>query len=332
MNLRKNILLIGVLSLFIITLICHLSIGYSGDLLDHVIELFSATKQFSPETHLLMDFRFPRLCTAIFSGAALAVSGMLMQTIFRNMLAGPYVLGISSGSSLFVLLFLLFGGAWFGFQSGMLTSAIIGAIVFGFIILMFTAFVRTAATLLLVGVMLGSLTSGLTAVLDTYATAEELRTITFWSMGSLQYVENVHLSLFGGAIFALIGLTYFLARSLDAFVLGELHASALGVNVRVTRILSILVSSVLTGVTVAFCGPISFVGLAVPNCTRLLLNSQKHRLMIVVNCIVGATFMLLADCLILSLEGVVSVPVNAMTAILGAPFVIYLLIRKGIME
>lgn len=221
MNNRREIWIVLLLLLFILSVGVHLSIGYSEGLLARLLNVFGAESKWTAETNLLIDFRFPRLCTAIFSGMALAVAGMLMQTIFRNTLAGPYVLGISSGSSLFVLLFLLFGGAWFGYQGGMLTSAILGAVFFGFVILVFAAIVRSAVTLLLVGVMLGSLTSGLTSILDTYATAEELRTVTFWSMGSLQYVENDQLMLFGGTVLLFIFISLTLVRSLDAALLGN---------------------------------------------------------------------------------------------------------------
>lgn len=304
---------------------------FAGDILLSFNDLFySFTNYDSSNTgHIIMrDFRLPRMTMAILSGAGLSVAGLLMQNLFNNPLAGPNILGISTGSSLFVAISVMTGISIFSTDFGILASALIGALVFGGIILFFSFFAKSHTSLLLIGIMIGSFSSAFVSIIQTYSDSQELKVFVMWAMGSLQQVTFEQLPII---ILFLVGgflICFALTRSLNALALGSDNASVLGVNVKQVRLVIIIVTALLTGVITAFCGPIAFIGLAVPNLTKILFKTQSH-LTLIIGCIfIGSIFMLLCDIIIQLLDSYIHLPINALTSLIGAPFVILIILKK----
>ena len=277
---------------------------------------------------IITEIRFPRVSIAIISGAALAIAGMLMQTLFQNPLAGPYVLGINSGASLMVALGLLSGIGFFNTELGLIGSALLGSFVFGLFILFTASFLRNQIGLLLFGVMLGSFVAAIITILEASSQAEALKAFALWSMGSLNAVTLEQVPLI--ALVFVLGCitTLFIVKPLNVLVLGEDECRLMGYNIKRLRLSIVFITALFTGLITAYCGPIAFVGLAVPNLTRMLFKTQNHLMLLVANLLFGAFFMLSCDLLIQLLSGTILIPINALTSLLGAPFVIYILIRK----
>ena len=277
---------------------------------------------------LVREFRIPRLFMAIMAGAGLSLSGMFMQTLFKNPLAGPYVLGINSGASLLIALSLMTGVQFFQSNFGLIGTALIGAFAAGLLMMLIAQRLKSQITLLLVGLMFGSFTSAIVSILESFAGAESLKSYTMWSMGSLQQVEFGQLGIIL-IIFALgIVASFLLVKPLNMLVIGEKSAALLGLPIKATRMFVLLLTALFAGLITAFCGPIAFVGIAIPNLTRILFQTTNHRYLIIGNVLIGAIFLLLTDAFIQVLEGQISIPLNALTSIIGAPFVVFLLIRK----
>tara|TARA_Y100001978_G_C23687179_1_gene432596 strand:+ start:786 stop:1784 length:999 start_codon:yes stop_codon:yes gene_type:complete len=277
---------------------------------------------------IIKEIRFPRVSIAIISGAALAIAGMLMQTLFHNPLAGPYVLGINSGASLMVALGLLSGIGFFNTELGLIGSALLGSFVFGLLILFTASFLRNQIGLLLFGVMLGSFVAAIITILEASSQAEALKAFALWSMGSLNAVTLEQVPLI--ALVFILGCvtTLFIVKPLNVLVLGEDECRLMGYNIKRLRLSIVFITALFTGLITAYCGPIAFVGLAVPNLTRILFKTQNHLMLLIANLLFGAFFMLSCDLLIQLLSGTILIPINALTSLLGAPFVIYILIRK----
>ncbi|MBP5995916.1 MAG: iron ABC transporter permease [Crocinitomicaceae bacterium] len=277
---------------------------------------------------LVREFRVPRLFMAMMAGAGLSLSGMFMQTLFKNPLAGPYVLGINSGASLLIALSLMTGVQFFQSNFGLIGTALIGAFAAGLLMMLIAQRLKSQITLLLVGLMFGSFTSAIVSILESFAGAESLKSYTMWSMGSLQQVEFGQLGIIL-LIFTLgIIASFLLVKPLNMLVIGEKSAALLGLPIKSTRKFVLLLTALFAGLITAFCGPIAFVGIAIPNLTRILFQTTNHRYLIIGNMLIGAIFLLLTDSFIQLLEGHLSIPLNALTSIIGAPFVVFLLIRK----
>ena len=277
---------------------------------------------------LVREFRIPRLFMAIIAGAGLSLSGMFMQTLFKNPLAGPYVLGINSGASLLIALSLMTGVQFFQSNFGLIGTALIGAFAAGMLMMLIAQRLKSQITLLLVGLMFGSFTSAFVSILESLAGAESLKSYTMWSMGSLQQVEFGQLGMIS-LIFSLGILgSFLLVKPLNMLVIGEKSAALLGLPIKSARMLVLFLTALFAGLITAFCGPIAFVGIAIPNLTRILFQTTNHRYLIIGNCLIGAIFLLLTDAFIQVLEGQLSIPLNALTSIIGAPFVVFLLMRK----
>jgi iron complex transport system permease protein len=325
---RHRILLIITLVLLPFLAYLHLTIGQiqltSSDFYNAI---FNYTDTETGQL-LVREFRLPRLIMAIVAGSSLAIAGMLMQTLFNNPLAGPYVLGINSGASLAVALGTLSGISFFSSNIGLIGLALIGALVFGFIVLGFSLFVRNSLSLLLVGIMIGSFTSAITSLLQTISSADSLKVFTIWGMGSLQQVELSQLGII--SVFFILGIffSFFLIKPLNALVLGENASLLLGVPVKNLRIIIIVITALLAGLVTAFCGPIAFVGLAIPNLCKMLFKTQQHLVLLLGNILLGALFLISCDILVQSLEPFILVPINVITSIVGAPFVIFIILKR----
>ncbi len=284
---------------------------------------------------IALDYRLPKAITAIIVGSGLSISGLLMQTLFRNPLAGPYVLGISSGASLGVAILILgasfFGGtiAGFAFSSwGHAIAASLGAFLVLSAVMLAAVKVRNTMSILIIGLMFGSLTASVISVLAYFSSANQLQQYLFWSFGSLGNLSwneiIVLLTVF------LIGITFviFIIKPLNSLLLGENYAKSMGVNVKRTRNITLISTSLLTGVITAFSGPIAFIGLAVPHLTKLLFSTSNHKILVPAVAISGAIIMLICDSIAQLPTSEYTLPINAITSLFGAPIIIWLLVRK----
>ncbi len=287
-------------------------------------------------SNIIFQFRMPKAITAVLVGSGLGISGLLMQTLFRNPLAGPFVLGISSGASLGVALSIL-SGMWLGViltQTGITGSWIITFAAFGgaflvlLLVLAISARIRDSMSLLIIGLMMGSATAALVSILQYYSKAESVQAYVIWTFGSLGGMTWEELKIFIPVIILGILGSWMFAKPLNALLLGDVYAESLGMNIRKTRFGIIIITSVLAGTITAFCGPIAFIGIAVPHLTRLLFNTSDHRLLFPLVSITGAILMLACDIVAQVPGHEYTLPINAVTSIVGAPLVIWIVYRR----
>ncbi|MFZ9028899.1 MAG: FecCD family ABC transporter permease [Crocinitomicaceae bacterium] len=324
---RSHIIALVIGGLLIpVLLIVHLIIG---DLDVSLNDIFgSLNNSESTSYQIIWEFRFPRVVMAAIAGACLSIAGLLMQTLFNNPLAGPYVLGINSGSSLLVALTTMTGFTFFQSDVANIFSALVGAFLFGLVILAFARWIKSTISLLLVGLMLGSFTSAFIALMQSKADLQSLKSFTMWSLGSLQNVAldqlpTILLTFIIGLIIAAL-----IVKPLNNLVLGESHTKLVGYNVKQLRIVIIAITAVFTGLVTAFCGPISFVGLAVPNILRIALKTQNHAVLLIGTVVFGASFVMICDLIIRISSDFIHIPINVLTALIGAPVVVVILIKK----
>lgn len=285
---------------------------------------------------ILLNFRLPKAITACLVGGALGLAGLQMQTLFRNPLAGPYVLGISSGAGLGVAVAIFLGVSMGGYAAltGIGRSwvlVVFGAIGSGLVLVVVLIAARRLAdsiSLLIVGLMFGAAAGAIVSILQFFSQAENIQAYVFWSFGSLGSLSWTELSLFVPIILsAMIGSTL-ISKPLNALLLGENYARSLGLNIRRSRWLIICHTTLLAGTVTAFCGPIGFFGIAMPHIARMLFNTTNHLTLSPVIILSGGALMLIFDT-ISQLPGIEStLPINAITALVGAPFVIYLILKK----
>jgi iron complex transport system permease protein len=325
---NRSILYLALITLLFVVAILHL---FSGQISIAFSDYLNALWNYDPndtEQIIVRELRFPRMVAATIAGSGLAISGMLMQTLFNNPLAGPYVLGINSGSSLFVALSMFTGFSFFQTNLGIVGAALTGAFISGIIILFFSFKLRSTVSLLLIGLMLGGFTSSIVGILEMHSGAQDLKSFTLWSMGSLQHVTNSQLPFILSFFLVSTSLLIFIIKPLNAMVLGEKAAENLGVNINRFRLICIGITAMYAGLITAFCGPIAFVGLAIPNLTRIVFKTQNHNHLILANFIIGSTFLLIIDSGIQLMEPIIALPLNAVTSLIGAPFIIYIVIKK----
>jgi iron complex transport system permease protein len=284
---------------------------------------------------ILWNFRLPKAFTAIFVGMALSISGLLMQTLFRNPLAGPYVLGLSSGASLGVAFVILGAGFLPSFLAniflssyGIVLASALGSALVLIAVLAVSQKLKDTMAILIVGLMFGSLTSAVVSVLSYFSTAEQLQKFTFWSLGSLANLSWKEVSLLFIITFIGIILSFLVIKPLDALLLGEKYAKSLGVNFKKTRYIIIFATSILAGSITAFVGPIAFIGLAVPHISKLLFQTSNHYILFWSTLLIGAIILLFCDIIAQCPGQDITLPINAVTSIIGAPIVIWLLVRK----
>ncbi|WP_456867415.1 FecCD family ABC transporter permease [Galbibacter sp. BG1] len=285
--------------------------------------------------YIILNYRLPKAFTAILVGSGLSISGLLMQTLFRNPLAGPFVLGISSGASLGVAILIMGSSLFAGIFSGFLLNSIsiaIAATIGSFLVLLaifiVASSIKDSMALLIIGLMFGSITTAVVSVLSYFTSKDQLQQYIFWSFGSLGNLSWNQLALL--AILFVIGIiiTILVLKPLNALLLGENYAQSMGIQLKKSRYLIIIATSLLAGSITAFAGPIAFIGLAVPHLTRQLFNTQNHHVLVPATILFGAILMLLCDTIAQLPTSEYSLPINAITSIIGAPVVIWLLVRK----
>ena len=282
-------------------------------------------------SQLLLHLRLPKMLTAILAGASLSVAGLMMQTLFRNPLAGPYILGVSSGASLGVALVTMVTTILplafsFSPHSLIATSAIIGSMLTMMLVMLFARRIRSNVTLLIVGMMVGNIAGALVNMIQNFANPDSLKLFVVWTLGSLSGVswEELPTLAIGIAIAAIIVLM--LIKPLNGLLLGEDYARGLGIHVERTRWMMVLASCLLAGSVTAFCGPIAFIGVAVPHIARGIFATSNHRLTVPASALIGANILLVCD--ILCNLGTYSLPISTMSALFGAPIILWIVLKK----
>lgn len=281
---------------------------------------------------IVIELRLPMACCAFLSGMALAVAGLLLQTTFNNPLAGPSILGVSTGASLgvAVMMLLLGGGAAVGVgrYAGALVGAVAGAAVMLLLLLLFSRIVKGNAMLLIVGILLGYLASSAISILNFYATEEGVHSFVIWGLGSFSGVTLADLAVFGPLILLATFATFLMVKPLNALLLGADYAESMGVNLTATRNRLLLLSGVLTAVVTAFCGPIGFLGLVIPHVARLTLATSNHVRLLPATALWGGFSGLLCACISIFAGNGGILPVNAITPLLSVPIIMYVIINR----
>lgn len=286
---------------------------------------------------IVLQFRLPKATTALLAGAALGVSGLMMQTFFRNPLAGPFILGINSGASLGVALVVLASGtiggvviAGLGFAGDLALAfaAGIGAAITMAIVLLIAHQVRNSMTLLILGLMFGYLTSALVSLLLYFAIPERIQTYIYWTFGTFSGTTWQQLQIFAPMVLIGVLLAWGLSKTLNAMLLGENYARSMGMNIQLARIAIVSVTAVLAGAVTAFCGPIGFIGIAIPHLCRSLLNTSDHRTLIPATVIMGGLVALIAAIIAEVPGSQIVLPLNAITSLIGAPVVMFVILRR----
>lgn len=326
------LLMIGTIALFIL----NISLGSVSIPLKEVFKsLTGGTSSKETWQYIIINYRLPKAITAVLAGAGLSVSGLLMQTLFRNPLAGPYVLGLSSGSSLGVAFVILGASLVQGFfgsillsQYGIMVASCGGSLLVLAAVLVVSQRLRDTMAILIVGLMFGSFTSAIVGVLSYFSTAEQLQKFTFWTLGNLGNLSWNSVAILAVAVFAGLCLSIISIKPLNALLLGENYAKSLGLNYSKAKLVIIFATSILAGSITAFAGPIAFVGLAVPHIAKLAFRTSDHRVLFWATLLFGAMIMLLCD-IAAQVPGTdITLPINAITSIIGAPVVVWLMLKK----
>ncbi len=287
-----------------------------------------------PLNFIILESRLPQAITALLAGAALGVSGLLLQTAFRNPLAGPSVLGISSGASLGVaLVILLVGGqiAIAGYEiagnAAIIAAALAGSLAIMALLMFFSMRLRSELMLLVVGMMTGYLTSSVVTLLSSLSTAQGVHGYVMWGMGTFGAVSSARIPVFTLLVAVGLILSLLLAKPLNLLLLGDNYARNLGVRVHRVRNLLLLVTGVLTAIVTAYCGPVAFIGLAMPHVARMIMRTDNHWILIPATMLSGAAVAL--GCNVLSvLPDSTVIPVNALTPVVGVPVILYVIFRR----
>ena len=283
---------------------------------------------------IILNTRMPMIATAALSGAALSVSGLLLQTAFNNPLAGPSILGVSTGASFGVAVVMLASGSalWLtqsvGTYMTILIGALAGAALVLIVLLLFSTMVHSSTMLLIIGIMVSYLTSSAVSLLNFFATEEGVHSYVIWGLGNFSGVTPSQLPFFAFFIIATLALSTTLVKPLNALLLGTRYAENLGVNTKRTRNSLLIITGILTAGVTAFCGPISFIGLVVPHIARLVLNTSNHNRLIPATILSGAAVALLCTLISVLPKSYGVIPINAITPIIGVPIIIYIIINR----
>jgi len=319
--------------LLLITVLLFVLDVFIGSEIFSVKEVFSSlfsTENSSVKT-IITEFRIPRAITALLVGSALSISGLLMQTVFKNPLAGPYVLGISSGASLGVALVILTSG-YFGFVNSngsiLIIASWIGSGLVLSLILAASTKVKDIMTLLVLGILFGSGVSAIVSILQFFSDNAQLKSFVIWTLGSLENVTNSKLPFFATSIIFGLIISVISIKSLNGLVLGEVYAKSMGINIKKSRLIIFIATGILTGTATAYCGPIGFIGIIIPHIVRIIFKTSNHLVLIPATILAGASILLFSD-ILSQLPGMaIKLPINSVTALFGIPIIIWLIISN----
>ena len=281
-------------------------------------------------SEILLNFRLPKAITAILAGASLSVAGLMMQTLFRNPLADPFILGVSSGASLGVAIVMmaatLLPVAFISSGWALIVAAIIGASIVLILVVGVSFKVNNAVTLLIVGIMFGSIAGSLVSVLQNFSNPDAIKLFVMWTFGSLSAVTWNYMQVLLPVVLIGIGMAFFLQKRLDGLLLGENYARGLGISIQQTRFLIVIATGLLAGGITAFTGPIAFVGVAIPHIARGLFRTSSHKILLPATVLCGASLLLLCD--IITQIPTYTLPINTVSALFGAPIIIWIILKR----
>lgn len=329
-NQSYPILFLSLLLLTLLFFVADITFGSIKISLGEVISFFSGGKTDGMHGQILLNFRLPKALTAILAGSALSVAGLLMQTLFRNPLADPYILGVSSGAGLGVALTTMYAVFLPGILlvGGWLTifSAVIGGAFVLLLVILVSFRLHNSISLLIVGIMFGTIASSFVSIIQNFSNPDALKLFVLWTFGSLSAVTWENLVVLIPIILLGIGLSVSMHKKLDGFLLGENYAKGLGISIIKTRLLIVLASGLLAGGITAFTGPIAFVGVAIPHIARGIFKTSSHRILIPAGVLIGSSLLLACD--ILTQIPTYTLPINTVSALFGAPVIIWIILRK----
>jgi iron complex transport system permease protein len=332
MHNKKNIFIYLIIAL-VLLFIADIALGSVSIGLSKVWSILLQGRNKDAMSYIIWDIRLPKAIAAVMVGSGLSIAGLLLQSLFRNPLAGPSVLGISSGASLGVATYVMAGGMGvisFGLLSagGLAIFSILGSLVVLLAVMAISMKVNDTVSLLIVGIMFGSITGSLVSVLQYFSSADLVQHFIIWTFGSLGSMSWNELALVSTVVLFSSLATLFLMKPLNALLLSDQYAESMGVSVKKTRQWIIIISSLIAGIITAFAGPIVFVGVAVPHLTRNLFRTVDHRILVPAVFLVGAILMLICD-IISQLPGTsTGLPINSVTALFGAPVVIWIILQN----
>lgn len=314
----------------------NLGMGSVAIPMDQIISVFiGKTPTKESWQFIVMEYRLPKALTAMLAGGGLAISGLLMQTLFRNPLAGPFVLGLSSGASLGVAILILGASAFGGFfgtvllsQWSLVFASALGSFLVLLAVLAVTFRIKDTMAILIIGLMFGSVTTAVVSVLSYFSNAEQLQQYIFWSFGSLGNQSWQGVIILAICFLAGLALSIFSGKALNALLLGENYAKSMGLHIKRTTFMIILATSILAGGITAFVGPIAFIGLAVPHLVRQFFRTSNHFVLLPAVLLCGSLLLLICDTVAQLPFSEFTLPINAITSLVGAPVVIWLLVRK----
>ena len=327
---RYTSVFLVLLAAFCVITVLNINTGNVDISIPKILKIIFLREGNKMEYNIIWKIRLPRILMAAILGGALSLSGFLLQTFFENPIAGPFVLGISSGAKMVVALAMIYFLGRFQVVSSytLIIAAFIGSLIATGFILLVSRRINHMATLLVAGIMIGYITSSAISLLNFFATAEGVHSYMIWGMGNFGGVSLQQLPYF--SIFCLAGLllSILLIKPLNALLLGTRYAENLGVNIRRTRNLLLIATGLLTAVTTAFCGPVAFIGLAVPHISRLMLGTSNHNSLLPITLLTGGVIALLCNliCILPGEAGII--PLNAVTPVLGAPVIIYVIVNQ----
>ncbi|MCD8044844.1 MAG: iron ABC transporter permease [Tannerellaceae bacterium] len=337
MNRQRGLIYFILLFLLVLLFLANLAYGAVSIPLQSVFDILTGGV---PERlswqNIVLGSRLPQAVTALLAGASLAVSGLMLQTLFRNPLAGPSILGISDGANLGVAAVMLYFGGSLSRMADLpvngypaiILAAFVGACAILGLILYFSSKVKSSVMLLIIGIMIGYLASSVISILNFYASSDKVHAFVMWGLGNFSGVSLEVLPVFSICSLSGLLLAILLIKPLNALLLGEMYAANLGIKIKRTRALILICTGLLAATTTAFCGPISFIGLAVPHIARLLLGTSNHKMLLPVTLLTGSCVAMLCNLLMVLPGKNILLPLNAVTPLIGAPVVIYVIVNR----
>jgi iron complex transport system permease protein len=330
MKSRSLILFIALSLLAIGLFLADLAWGSIHISLSEIISVFFGKGAEGINSEILLNFRLPKAITAVLAGASLSVAGLMMQTLFRNPLADPYILGVSSGASLGVALVMMAAAflpvAFVSSGWALIAAAIIGASIVLVLVVGVSFKVNNAVSLLIVGIMFGTIASSFVSVLQNFSNPDAIKLFVMWTFGSLSAVTWNYMTVLLPVVLIGLGMAFYLQKKLDGLLLGENYARGLGISITKTRFLIVLATGLLAGGITAFTGPIAFVGVAIPHIARGVFRTSLHRILLPACVLLGASLLLICD--IISQMPTYTLPINTISALFGAPIIIWIILKR----
>jgi iron complex transport system permease protein len=330
MKSRSLILFIALSLLAIGLFLADLAWGSIHISLGEIISVFFGKGAEGINSEILLNFRLPKAITAVLAGASLSVAGLMMQTLFRNPLADPYILGVSSGASLGVALVMMAAAflpvTFVSSGWALIAAAIIGASVVLVLVVGVSFKVNNAVSLLIVGIMFGTIASSFVSVLQNFSNPDAIKLFVMWTFGSLSAVTWNYMAVLLPVVLIGLSMAFYLQKKLDGLLLGENYARGLGISITKTRFLIVLATGLLAGGITAFTGPIAFVGVAIPHIARGVFRTSLHRILLPACVLLGASLLLVCD--IISQMPTYTLPINTISALFGAPIIIWIILKR----